>query len=519
MKYIVQALLWVIVGCDTPFFSSNEHNYQTPFEKSDGKKSSTYEEVIDYYKDLSKEFASISFKTMGETDSGQPLHLVIYSPDAEFNLSKYHKNRTIIFVNNATEGDATEGVDATMLLFRNLAQKEIKLSENVIVVTIPVYNIGGMLFGRKESEAQYNLNSDFVKADVENTFSFAKIFREVQPDLFINNGRTSRGGEDFRHLLTYSLSEREKMGSFLGGYLEDVLMPRITDSLLKRQSLFEKDSLSVPFWRPLFEPTTHRAQTAMGYVELWDCLGIDISTHAYHNKPYKQLVEANYEMMKTIIEIVSADNDYIKQLRIKQKEANAVSKDYPVKWEIDSTHQSTREVYTYDEDTITEVYLEARKPTIQQKSYYNRLKVVEQVKVPKSYIVPKIWGKVIDRLKANGVEMTSLEKDTLMVVNAYRIADFKTLSSPFEGHYLHYDTQVTKYQTKKQFYKGDYMVALAQPAKRFLLETLEPQAPDSFFNWNFFDVILKKEEVAHKVLGITDNDISPAYPIYRCDLQ
>ena len=29
---------------------------------------------------------------------------------------------------------------------------------------------------------------------------------------------------------------------------------------------------------------------------------------------------------------------------------------------------------------------------------------------------------------------------------------------------------------------------------RYLLETLEPAAPDSFFNWNFFDAILQRKE-------------------------
>ena len=105
----------------------------------------------------------------------------------EFNFNKYRKERTIIFINNAVHGNEPDGVDATMLLFRNLAQNEIKLSGNVMVVTIPAYNIGGMQENRKESAAHYNLDNDFVKADVENTLSFAKIFQEVQPDIFIDN--------------------------------------------------------------------------------------------------------------------------------------------------------------------------------------------------------------------------------------------------------------------------------------------------------------------------------------------
>jgi hypothetical protein len=41
---------------------------------------------------------------------------------------------------------------------------------------------------------------------------------------------------------------------------------------------------------------------------------------------------------------------------------------------------------------------------------------------------------------------------------------------------------------------GDYIISTNQKAIRYLLETLEPQAPDSFFNWNFFDTILQQKE-------------------------
>ena len=44
------------------------------------------------------------------------------------------------------------------------------------------------------------------------------------------------------------------------------------------------------------------------------------------------------------------------------------------------------------------------------------------------------------------------------------------------------------------FKKGDYYINTLQPAFRYLIETLEPQAPDSFFNWNFFDTILQQKE-------------------------
>ena len=59
---------------------------------------------------------------------------------------------------------------------------------------------------------------------------------------------------------------------------------------------------------------------------------------------------------------------------------------------------------------------------------------------------------------------------------------------------MHYNTTLEAKNEDITFAKGDYFIQTHQPAFRYLLETLEPQAPDSFFNWNFFDPILKQKE-------------------------
>ena len=38
------------------------------------------------------------------------------------------------------------------------------------------------------------------------------------------------------------------------------------------------------------------------------------------------------------------------------------------------------------------------------------------------------------------------------------------------------------------------MVSTKQDGVRYIIETLEPTAPDSFFNWNFFDTVLQQKE-------------------------
>ena len=41
---------------------------------------------------------------------------------------------------------------------------------------------------------------------------------------------------------------------------------------------------------------------------------------------------------------------------------------------------------------------------------------------------------------------------------------------------------------------GDYLLNLQQPNARYAVETLEPQAHDSFFRWGFFNSVLEKKE-------------------------
>ena len=38
------------------------------------------------------------------------------------------------------------------------------------------------------------------------------------------------------------------------------------------------------------------------------------------------------------------------------------------------------------------------------------------------------------------------------------------------------------------------MIPMNQETNRYIMEVLEPQSEDSFFNWNFFDTILQAKE-------------------------
>jgi hypothetical protein len=72
--------------------------------------------------------------------------------------------------------------------------------------------------------------------------------------------------------------------------------------------------------------------------------------------------------------------------------------------------------------------------------------------------------------------------------------DYKTQNQAYEGQYPHYDSKVESSTKKMMFSEGDVIVPTDRIGIRYLLETLEPSAKDSIFNWNFFDVILQQKK-------------------------
>jgi len=116
------------------------------------------------------------------------------------------------------------------------------------------------------------------------------------------------------------------------------------------------------------------------------------------------------------------------------------------------------------------------------------------VEIPKAYIIKKGWEKIIDLLSVNQISFKTLKEDSSIAVESYKIDSYSTAENSFEGHYPHYNTKVLRSNQKVNFTAGDILVPTNQKGLRYLLETLEPEATDSFFNWNFFDAILQQKE-------------------------
>ena len=488
-------------------------DFTTVFEKSNGTETATYHQTISYYENLAKVYPEISIQAMGKTDSGEPLHIVTLNPDKEFEFKAVRDNKRVLLINNGIHPGESDGIDATMMLYRDIVQGKINMPKHTVLVTIPIYNVGGSLnrnsgtranqngpkeYGFRGNARNYDLNRDFIKCDTENAKTFAEIFHLVRPDVFIDNHVSN--GADYQYTLTHLFTQHNKLGGSLGNYLHTEIMPELENKLA------QKDWDITPYVNVFnqvpekgFSQFMDYPRYSTGYTTLWNTLGMMVETHML--KPYKQRVEGTYELMISMIEIIEENYDTIKIEREKADNYFKIGSRYPIDWEIDTTQISILNFKGYEgefiESEITgsnRLKYDRNKPFTKDIVYKNHFKPSVEVTIPRGYVIPQGWHDVIDLLKMNQVAMTQLKNDTIISVESYRISNFETRNSAYEGHYQHYDTEVESSENKINFRKGDYFIPTNQTGKRYLLETLEPQAPDSFFNWNFFDTILQQKE-------------------------
>ncbi|NEW80081.1 MAG: M14 family metallopeptidase [Gelidibacter sp.] len=513
-KHIFLALITLFSGLISA--QKTLTDFTTTFEKSKGTETATYQETIAFYKKLAAIYPEISLLEMGETDSGYPLHLVVFNASKEFDFNKIHlSKKNIILINNAIHPGESDGVDASMMLLRDIVQDKnnLKKLKNVVLAVIPIYNIGGALnrnsfsranqngpkeYGFRGNAQNYDLNRDFIKADTKNAKSFAEIFQLVKPDVFIDNHVSN--GADYQYGITHLFTQHNNLGNDLGNFIENEMRPNIEASLLKKNIIITP---YVNVWGTTpesgFSQFFDSPRYSTGYSTLFNTLGMMVETHML--KPYKQRVEETYSLLESTIDFTIEKGTEIAELRNNAVAKILAKKTYPIAFELDKNTFSTLQFKGYEGSYIDSkvtngkrLFYDRTKPFTKPVKYYNNFIPSKEIEIPKAYILKQGWQKVLERLKDNNIEFITFKNDTIITAEEQHIKDFQTSKRPFEGHFIHSKTEVLAETKKVTFQKGDIYIPTQQNGIRYMIETLEAEATDSFFNWNFFDTILEQKE-------------------------
>lgn len=507
----------------------------TPFERSKGMATASYTECVNWYRKLASAFpAYCSLQSIGLGDAGKEIYVLKLMGERMGRMNRLGEGdagilagadvvpvpKVKILINNNIHPGEPEGTDASMFLVRDLLffgqywQQTLPFLELHVICQ---YNVDGTLNRNAHSRANQNgpveygfrgnaqnldLNRDFVKTDSRNAKALVNLMAKEQYHLFIDN-HTSNGA-DYQYVLTYFHTRPEK------------LMPEIVPNLTQLESEL-KTTLTAAEW-----PTAPYVETiktvpdsglyafweggryATGFAALHNTIGYTVETHML--KPFSQRMLATLAFMENFLVVTTGEGlrKGFEENRMKgyvRAEDPTRVKYMPIAHTLNMNQYSLIPFkgfeFGYKPSEVTgadRLVYDTRKPWEKQIKYYDQYVATDSVRVPKAYIIPFAYEDVIQKLKRNGIALRNVPLDTWVTMRVSYIVDYKTVSHPYEKHYLHYGV-ITRDTLMKVMVRAGDVVAVVKPNnERFLTAVLEPRAGDSYFAWNAFDGILQQKE-------------------------
>ncbi|MCF8201196.1 MAG: hypothetical protein K9J29_04375, partial [Bacteroidia bacterium] len=508
---------------------------ETPFEKSGGLATASYFECVAWYRKLANAFpAYCALTSIGLGDAGKDIYVFKLLGDRMGRMDRLGIDdegiavspdqlaapEVKILINNNIHPGEPEGTDASMFLVRDLLFFGQYWQETLPYLELHVvcqYNVDGTLNRNAHSRANQNgpveygfrgnaqnldLNRDFIKMDSRNAKALVALMASEKYHLFIDN-HTSNGA-DYQYVLTYFHTRPEK------------LMPEIVPNLLQLEARL-KNQLTRQEW-----PTAPYVETiktvpdsglfafwesgryATGFAALHNTIGYTVETHML--KPFSQRMLATLAFMEQFLTVSTSDslraqfdknrmNGWVRRL------ADQPVHYLPIAHTLDMKHYKMIPFkgfeFGYKPSDVTgadRLVYDTRKPWEKPVKYYDRYVATDSVQVPKAYIIPFAYEDVIQKLKRNGIALRNVPIDTLVSLRVSYIVDYKTVSNPYEKHYLHHSVKTRDTMMKVMVRAGDAVAVVKSDNERFLTAVLEPRAADSYFAWNAFDGILQQKE-------------------------
>lgn len=491
--------------------ASAQAQVRTVFE-TDSNQTASYEACNAYYHKLCETYRRIPdlqgmaplFFSIGKSDGLRDIMVLqVNSP-----LGRKADLRPSILINNAIHAGEPEGVDASMALARDIladAKRWKHLLTHYRLFIIAQYNVDGIErrgccsranqdgpdeYGFRASARNLDLNRDFIKADSRNAETFIRFFTRINARIFVDN-HTSNGA-DYPYTLTYfgthpaklNADERRTMKGLCSA-LDSVLPSRGWPVVPYVETRREVPDSGI---NGFFDGGRY----ATGFAALHHCLGFTVETHML--KPFPQRVRATYAFMEALLEQLNQHN-------LVWPEEPQTSDWQVLSWKQSNTTQDSLLFSgyhaAYKPSKVTgqqRLYYDRTQPWQKRIPFYNTWIPVDSVRMPKAYFISPAWREVIDRLEWNGIQGETITREETMRLGASYIVHHEAARNPYEGHFLHQHTRSRDTVLTMQVQPGWVKYTVTPRNSRFLAQVLHPEAPDSYFNWNFFDAILQQKE-------------------------
>jgi hypothetical protein len=471
-----------------------------------------------------REVRSLEF---GRSAEGRPMRALLVSrADA--------RSVPLLMLQAGIHPGESDGKDAGFIALRELLAESATRSvlERMAILFVPAFNVDGHeRFGRwnrpnqngpeetgwRTTAQNLNLNRDYAKADSPEMRALLGLIRSWDPlvcaDLHVTDGA------DFQPDISLQAEPINQGDARLypaGREMRDALIAKLA----------AQGSLPLPFYPDLavtddpssgFLLTVYSPRFSTGYFPQRNRFTVLVETHSW--KDYATRVRVTRHTIIALAELVAEHGSAWRELA---RGADAAATrlggaelvlDYSSGWREPASGERadgvgasgttmldfpgytyTREVSPVSGEPVT-VY-DPHRPETWHVPFRDQVSPALVVRAPLGgYVVPCAWAAEIGaRLALHEIHYETVSTSSSAVrVEAFRATHAKFGTAPFEGRTR---VQLTgAWQRESQdVAAGSLFVPIAQPGARLLMHLLEPQAPDSFAAWGFFNACFEQKE-------------------------
>ena len=509
--------LGLLAAAPAPAVERAAGDWRTPAEATGFAETPRLAVTMDYLRRLEKGSAWIRVTSFGRSGEGRDLPLVIVSKDRVFDpAAAARRDAVVVLLQAGIHAGEIDGKDAGLMLVRDLAvtKERAALLEHVILLFMPVYNVDGherispynrinqngpRETGWRVTARNLNLNRDYMKADAVETRAWLRVFTAWRPEFTIDSHVTD--GADFRYDVTYAMETGPNVPPSVAAWSREAILGRAIPALVARghevAPYIQLEDDTDPARGEAGLILTPRFST--GYTVLQGRPSFLIETHML--KDYATRVRATYDTVTALLEAIDHDPGALRAAVRAADDEAARPGPTALRLQVGAAGRTVdfRGVaYRREPSAVSGAMriVYGKEPLDLQVERHDAVETALSVERPVAYLVPPEWTEAIDVLRAHGLRLERLASSWTGPVDGYRLSEPKWQERPFEGrHPVTFKAERLVGRTRT-FPAGTVVVPLAQSGSAVAVNLLDPQGPDSFASWGFFDAVFEQKEYA-----------------------
>jgi murein tripeptide amidase MpaA len=505
-------------GASRALAMSADAEWATPFEQSGLTDSPNYDDTVAWLQRLVKSSAQLEMMSLGKSREGRDVWMVIASSGGTTDPESLRRNgRPTVLAQAGIHSGEIDGKDAGMMLLRDMTIIGTKsdLLDRANFLFIPILNVDGhersSRFSRinqrgpteqgwRTNRRNLNLNRDYAKLDIPELRHVIRAIQRWQPDFYLDLHVTD--GVDYQYDATYGYNGGHGWSPRISGWIDEFFKPHV-DGLLREMGhvpgplVFAANGMDMTNGNYVW---TASPRFSNGYGDARQLPTVLLENHSL--KSFDRRVLGTYVFLQGSLESVGANAEALRAAMAEDRDRRIDP--VPVAWQVNGSAAADSMdflgIRSYRDSSAimgTEVVRWTAEPIEQRVVLVPASQAAATVARPARYYIPAAWANVAERLHWHGIQTQRVGERMVVECEMLRMPDAALDDSgenPYEGHARIAPGAAVVEQRSLVLQPGSYIVDTDQPLGTLAVLLLQPESPDSFFQWGFFLEMMQRTE-------------------------